>query len=404
MFSYKFIVDGARGDSLRLRLISRRRKAEVSLGVCMTAEVLENVLSERPRPENVKWKSLLTGYMARLDDIRCELLKRGGGDVDVKVLRDMVLRDCLGRGVDEEPVDAGRGGFARHFEEFARGKERRGTRVLYLHTLDRMRAFDGGLDERSFEDIDVRWLTGFEAFCARTAGKNARNVHLRNIRAVFNSAIDFGLTVAYPFRRFKIRPEATRKRSLGVEELRELFCFPAEDYAVFYRDMFKLIFMLIGINTVDLHGLREVTRDGRVEYRRAKTGRLYSIRVEPEAMELIERYRGERGLLCVADRWSDSRNFTHQLNMALQRMGSVERRGRGGRKVIEAAFPGVTSYWARHSWATIAYSLDIPKDVIAQALGHADGHDTTNIYIDEDRRKVDVANRRVLDWVLYGKR
>ena len=56
----------------------------------------------------------------------------------------------------------------------------------------------------------------------------------------------------------------------------------------------------------------------------------------------------------------------------------------------------LTSYWARHSWATIAASLDIPKDTIAHALGHG-GNTVTDIYIDFDQRKVDEANRRVLE-------
>ncbi len=170
--------------------------------------------------------------------------------------------------------------------------------------------------------------------------------------------------------------------------------------------MFKLIFMLIGINTVDLHGLTRIT-DGRIEYKRAKTSRLYSIRVEPEAMEIIEKYQGEKGLLCIADRWSDHRNFRHQLNMALQKIGEVERKGRGGKKIITSAFPGLSSYWARHSWATIARKIGVSLDDIALALGHSDGkHETTLIYIDETeiREAIDKANRRVLDWVLYGKK
>lgn len=167
--------------------------------------------------------------------------------------------------------------------------------------------------------------------------------------------------------------------------------------------MFRLIFMLVGINSVDLHGLKSITRDGRIEYKRAKTGRLYSIKVEPEAREIINKYRGKNGLLCIADRWIDSRNFRHQCNKALQKIGQVERKGRGGKKTITAEFEGVSTYWARHTWATIAASLDIPKDTIAAALGHG-GDTVTDIYIDFDQKKVDAANRRVLDWVLYGKR
>ena len=61
-------------------------------------------------------------------------------------------------------------------------------------------------------------------------------------------------------------------------------------------------------------------------------------------------------------------------------------------------------YIARHSWATIAAELDIPKETIAAALGHELGNPTTSIYIDFNMKKVDEPNRRVIDWVLYGKK
>lgn len=403
MFSYKFVVRVEKNNALRLRLINNRKMTEVSIGVSLTPDDLENALSEKPKPENLKWKSLLNGYMAKLDEIKCELLKSGRADEDVKVIRDMVLKECFDR-EDEAPKET-LGQFVMHFQSFIDSKANKGTKGVYRHTLDRIRLFDPDVDNKSFEDIDLKWLTAFETFCAQTASKNARNIHLRNIRAVFNNAIDYELTTAYPFRRFKIRPEATRKRSLTVEELRELFAYPVEPYAEIYRDLFKLIFLLIGINCADLHALKSVNKSGRIEYKRAKTGRLYSIKVEPEAMEIIEKYRGINGLLCIADRWSDSRNFRHQINKALQRIGEVKRKGRGGKKIITSAFPELTTYWARHSWATIAADLDIPDAVISQALGHSgDTNSTTAIYIKRNEKKVDEANRRVLDWVLYGKR
>jgi integrase len=64
----------------------------------------------------------------------------------------------------------------------------------------------------------------------------------------------------------------------------------------------------------------------------------------------------------------------------------------------------ITSYWARHTWATIASQLDIPKDVISRALGHSFGVKTTDIYIKFDDTKIDEANRRVIDYVLYDKK
>ena len=87
----------------------------------------------------------------------------------------------------------------------------------------------------------------------------------------------------------------------------------------------------------------------------------------------------------------------------LKKIGKMERKGRGGKKEIKPEWPELSTYWARHSWATIARSIGVSIDDIALSLGHGDGHDLTRIYLDEDLQKVDEANRRVLDWVLYGK-
>ncbi len=59
-------------------------------------------------------------------------------------------------------------------------------------------------------------------------------------------------------------------------------------------------------------------------------------------------------------------------------------------------------YISRHSWATLAAELDIPKETISAGLGHEIGSDVTSIYIKFDQKKVDDANRRVIDY-LFGK-
>lgn len=401
MFTYKFII--APNGMLALQLLGNYKKCQMSLKIRVTEANLALAKSCKKRGEHTEvstLRSILRSYETFLENLQNRIPPGGRRSLDVKDIR-AEFEEYFGFSPRKQKEDTG--AFVSHFQRFIDGKTNKGTKSVYKHTLDKMRAFDSDVDKKSFEEIDLKWLTDFENFCALTASKNARNIHLRNIRAVFNNAIDYEITTAYPFRRFKIRPEATRKRSLSVEELRRLFDYPVEPYAEIYRDCFKLIFMLCGINTVDLHGLKAITKDGRIEYKRAKTHRLYSIKVEPEAMEIVQKYQGTTGLLCIADRWSDSRNFRHQLNKALQRIGEVERKGRGGKKIITSAFPEISSYWARHTWATIAASLDIPKDTIAAALGHG-GNTVTDIYIDFDQRKVDEANRRVLDWVLYGKR
>lgn len=267
------------------------------------------------------------------------------------------------------------------------------TRDIYLSTQTAILKYRKDAAFLKFSDITLAWLHDFEAFLAKTSpSANARAIHLRNIRAIFNYAIDEGLTEAYPFRRFKIRNEATRKRALSVDQLRTLINAELPEWQHRHRDFFLLSFMLLGINTIDLCSLLRGDLIGdRIEFSRAKTHRLYSIKVEPEAEEIIKRYRGDSLLLNFADGLKNYRMYYNRLSIALREIGD------------SLKLPGLSSYWARHSWATIAAGLDIPRDTIAHALGHG-GNTVTDIYIDFDQAKVDQANRRVLDWVLYGKK
>ena len=116
-------------------------------------------------------------------------------------------------------------------------------------------------------------------------------------------------------------------------------------------------------------------------------------------MELIERYKGKNFLLDVAERHRNYKDFLHQMGDGLKRIGTSERVGRGGKKLVTPLFPELSSYWARHTWATLAAEIDIPKETISAALGHEIGSPTTSIYIRFDQRKVDEANRRVIDYV-----
>lgn len=385
-----------------LRISNNRKSAYVKIGLTLTEDELESALSAKPAARLLTARRLLNGYNQKLEQIRVNLLLEGRKDEDVKTIRTIVEESFFQTPSDE---DSGERFFCRYFQSQIEQCRNAGYRKSREYTLNKIRDTYPDADSLTFEDISLKWLTDFDRrLSGQGASQNTRVIHFKNIRTVINRAIDDELTDSYPFRRFKMRQEATRKRSLPVGELRRLFTCGVERHQEFYRDMFKLIFCLIGINVVDLHGLKEISPDGRVEYRRAKTHRLYSVKVEPEAMEIIERWRGVNGLTKASDRWIDHNDFKSQLNKALKRIGDVRIAGRGGKKEITPYWPEISSYWARHSWATIAYELDIPKDVISQALGHSSGLDVTEVYINRDQRKVDEANRRVLDWVFYGKR
>ena len=313
--------------------------------------------------------------------------------------------------LEELEPDAANQSFIRRMEAFCRTREAQSTREKYELTMKRVLEYDPKARTITFEEINREWLEGLDRFLMQyNPSKNGRAIHLRNIRAVFNDAIDNSITANYPFRKFKIRHEETAKRSLTVEQLRELFAYPVEPYQKRYLDMFKLSFFLIGINVTDLCLLYEISNDGYLVYKRAKTKKLYSIKVEPEAMEIIDRYRGTGQLLNLLDGIKSPRTFTMKFDRGLKEIGPVTyepnpewKRGSKKhrlRKVHHSAFPGLSSYWARHTWATIASELDIPDATISAALGHSTTNKTTAIYIDFNREKIDRANRKVIDYVL----
>ena len=392
---------------IKLMLNHRSKTALLSLGVSVL-------------PSQWDARSQLVVNIPSRDSINAYLLERRS-TVQNMILRMTSSGELIGLSVTEvkrkieaalsPDIDAS-SLFVSRFKDFISRCKANRTREIYQVTLAKVKAFDPHYSSLRFEAITKDWLSKFEVFLSESGCKsvNARAIHLRNIRAVFNDAIDNGITSWYPFRSFKVKSEATKKRAVSVEALRSLFSFPGLTWQQQYVDAFKLSFCLVGINLVDLLALKDGQLvDGRLSYRRSKTGRLYDIKVEPEAAALIEKYHGSCGRLVS---WGENRkrytSFTMQMCRGLKAVGSVVKEWRTDDlgvyrevEVFRPAFPMLSSYVARHSWATIASSLDIPKDVIAHALGHG-GSSVTDIYIDFDQRKVDEANRRVLDWVFYG--
>lgn len=258
---------------------------------------------------------------------------------------------------------------------------------LYACTLSKIEAYIGrSADGLRFEDITVGWLHNFDKWLVISCpAANARAVHMRNLRKVFNSAIDDEITSNYPFRKFRIRKEATRKRSLTVEQIRSLMTMELLPYQKRYVDTFMLMFYMMGINAVDLlSATPDMIVNGRLDYKRTKTGRNYSIKIEPEAQEIIDRYKGKSHLLEFCDNNRRYKNFLKRMNMCLDKL-----------------IPGCSSYYARHSCATIAAQIDISLDTIANMLGHTDtSRRVTLVYVDFNLKKVDEANRKVIDYVL----
>lgn len=390
-----------KGESpLKIRITHKRKTAYISFGFSIAPyqwdETRDRVVNH---PDAKIYNSLIEVKQA--DTLRTITALKISGEINNVSAVDIKNLIEGKEVVKKKPA----GQFVSVFEDCIKSKNKENTITSYSLTLKLMKMYDPELMCRTFDDINLKYLQDFDNWLRdeRKQKQTSRNVNFRNLRSVFNAAIDNEVTTNYPFRKFKLRREETRKRSLTVQELRTLRDYPCDDYLIIYRDMFMLMFYLCGINAVDLFSAKpNAIRNGRLEYTRAKTGKNYSIKVEPEAMRLIKKYKGRNYLLCISDK-EPYKHFLGKMSKRLKDIGPYERKGYGGKKTIRSLFPDISQYWCRHTWATIAAELDIPKETIAAGLGHDMGNTTTAIYINYNLKKVDDANRKIINFVNKGR-
>lgn len=279
-----------------------------------------------------------------------------------------------------------------YFSRYAESRRTEKSREVYRYTLKTIRAFDN--EEVPFEKVNVIWLKAFDAHLEKQGvGINTRAIHFRNLRAVFNSAINEDLIGLgyYPFRKFKIASSRKDKEALTEEQLQRLIAYDTPyPFRRTARDLFLLSFYMCGMNLVDLYHLDRL-RDGRAHFVRTKTSgkniNPVSILVQPEAAEIIARYAGAEHVLRFIEERATYDTFIHQVQRALRHIAK------------ELGIEGLTFYWARYTWATLADKLGISEKEISKGLGHVDTSIAGKFYISYDWTKVDRANRTVLDYL-----
>lgn len=264
-----------------------------------------------------------------------------------------------------------------YLEKAKNGKAER-TKRLFTWAQQRVEAFDAKVN---VSDVDEAWMTRFRDALLENYAPNTVAQGMAWVSRALSLAIADGLMTRNPCAAVKKPRAATRKRAVTLETLRMLRdCESAHPRARYARDIFLLQLYLRGINIVDLRDLAEIV-DGRVEYARHKTGTLYSVKIEPEAMEIIDRWRGD-GRLVDFSNYHTAGSACSAITGALKRIN-----------------PLLSTNAARHTWATLAAELEIPMETISHALGHQIGSPVTAIYVAYNQKKVDDANRRVIDYV-----
>ena len=286
--------------------------------------------------------------------------------------------------------------FARQLITELKQIGKRRTAETYTTVLNSFLRFHGECD-LLFEEVDSNLMVEYETYL-KTAGlcPNSTSFYMRNLRAIYNRAVEGELTAQHsPFKHVYTGVDKTVKRAVSLKVIRQirdidLTLKPAMDYA---RDLFMFSFYTRGMSFVDMAYLKKKDlQNGVLSYRRQKTGQQLFIKWEKPMQEIIAKYdtSGTPYLLPIIrnmemDDRQQYKNAAHLVNDKLKKLG----------KQLGLSIP-LTTYVARHAWASIAKSKNIPIATISEAMGH-DSENTTRIYLASlDTSVVDKANSIIL--------
>ena len=269
------------------------------------------------------------------------------------------------------------------------------TAETYTATLKSFMKFQGKQDV-PLDGITSDMMLLYEAHLkARGVRMNTISFYMRIFRAVYNRAVEKGLTAQnYPFRHVYTGVDKTVKRAIPIKAIKEmkeldLAMNSALDFA---RDMFLFSFYTRGMSFVDMAYLKKSDlKNGILTYRRRKTGQELSIKWEKCMEDIIAKYPENKTgfLLPIIKEQGDERrqydNALHLVNYRLKELSTMLKLQRS-----------LTMYVARHSWASAAKSKNVPLSVISEGMGH-DSEATTQIYLASlETSVVDKANKMIL--------
>lgn len=267
-------------------------------------------------------------------------------------------------------------------------EKRTGYRLSIQQTYNSLIKFNRHLDI-PFSEMDYNWLKRYEAWL-RKQGKseNTIGIRFRNIRMIFNLAVNMELTKQedYPFKKFNVSKlhQETAKRALTKEEIQAVINYPTTGKDFYTRlavSLFTFSYFMGGINFVDMAYLTERNIiENRLIYRRRKTSKLINLPIQEKALLVLKEYKknNEPYLFPILS----SKHKTEQ--QRLNRLHKVITKVNKALKTIgeELHIPiKLTTYVARHSYATILKRAGVSISIISESLGHSSER-VTQIYLD----------------------
>ena len=282
-----------------------------------------------------------------------------------------------------------------------------GTAHVYRSSLNAIIAYCGG-EDFTFNEITPEWLKGFEIHLRkRKCSWNTVSTYMRILRAVYNRAVDNNEAKYIPrlFRYVYTGTRAEHQRALETGDVEKIFAGlillsgvnPAIQRA---RHFFILMFLMRGMPVVDLAYLRKSDLHGNViTYRRRKTGRPLSVTLTNEAMRIVRMYMNQD----VHSPYLFSFLRSPEGTMEAYREYQLALRSFNRQLLILGEFLGIpnrlSSYTARHTWATTAYYCEVHPGIISQSMGHSSITVTETYLKPFQNKKIDEANKLIIDFI-----
>lgn len=291
---------------------------------------------------------------------------------------------------------------------------RYGTAHVYRSVLKSILTYEER--EVAFSSVGHAWLKAYESYLEkRLLQWNTISTYMRVIRAVYNCAVDCNLAPSIPhlFKHVFTGRVTNHQRALKVEDMRKLTSSPLP---TIYRskpiskDLFKemtwaracleLMLRFHGMPFVDLAHLRKCDLKGdHLVLRRQKTGRQLSVRVSKRAKELMRPYLSTNpdspyllnlldDSLKDAEAYKAYQRLLRLFNLRLARLA-----------LLCQVYQKVTTYCARHTWATAGKYCHVPIEVISEALGHASVTTTEGYMKSFEESKVEKENKKIMCYI-----
>lgn len=277
-----------------------------------------------------------------------------------------------------------------------------GTRNNYSNAYRRFCEFRHS-EDLTFTQMDSDMIGQYEAWLKfRGLRQNSIAFYLRILRTFYRKAIEAGLAVNRDiFAHVQTNSVRTFKRAVTAEviqRIRELK-LPHGSALDFARDLFLFSFYMRGMSFVDMAYLRKTDlKCDTVTYNRRKTNQTLAIEWENTMQAVVDKYAEQTKdspyLLPILTKdtsnpYAHYKHVEQRVNVNLKKIG----------KMVGLKMP-LTTYVARHTWASIAMRINVPLAVISEGMGHSSFR-TTQIYLQSiDESTVNQANREIIRQVL----